>query len=500
MDKYDVLSNMMTINIDLETLGVDPVRDQIYSGAVYSTKKGTGSMEAASFFDIDKGNYPNNMPLEEFLESRHASKFFGKQQQQRGSLAGWAKAASDGSTSTMDSFIENILQHKNTQNEGAILLAQNISFEDRALSAAYTRGDIQTPFTELVKNIVSKGDNEAARYLQPKEITDMNWERFRIIDDNIRPAIKGGSKNALQEGLEQYYQKSLDIVDTYVDHFNKAKTENRIATADLMDFTKAVYAHGAVQGKIDPRLLTYGSKVDFLAETLLGAPELHEAMADAKQQDELFKIMSKEIQSIKKEGIGYQSPIVDKLAAAFKEQRVLEKQVKSSASSFIREYLESPKTKDFSLEGIKKGALTQFHYRNRFIADEGTIEGFNYQTFKEDLNSILDRNYQKHSGTTNPFDRGVFLNDVEEELSDYVHKPRVSDTTKTLFEKHFNKRTAGIIGGAAAAVFGANMMFGGNKEKQREVTYNTYDELYNSQYYGSQFADWQNRNNSHRMM
>lgn len=56
------------------------------------------------------------------------------------------------------------------------------------------------------------------------------------------------------------------------------------------------------------------------------------------------------------------------------------------------------------------------------------------------------------------------------------------------------------MGGAAAAVFGANMMFGGNKEKQRDVTYNTYDELYNSQYYGSQFADWQNRNNSHRMM
>ena len=53
MDQSYVLSNMMTINIDLETLGVDPVRDQIYSGAVYSTKKGTGSMEAASFFDID---------------------------------------------------------------------------------------------------------------------------------------------------------------------------------------------------------------------------------------------------------------------------------------------------------------------------------------------------------------------------------------------------------------------------------------------------------------
>ena len=37
-------------------------------------------------------------------------------------------------------------------------------------------------------------------------------------------------------------------------------------------------------------------------------------------------------------------------------------------------------------------------------------------------------------------------------------------------------------------------------EDGQEIKYNTFDELYNSQYYGTGFADWQNRNNAHRVL
>ena len=52
------------------------------------------------------------------------------------------------------------------------------------------------------------------------------------------------------------------------------------------------------------------------------------------------------------------------------------------------------------------------------------------------------------------------------------------------------------IGGGLAA---ANLFIGGG-EKGEDKKYNTYDELYNNQYYGSGFADWQERNNAHKIL
>lgn len=501
MDKFDVLNKMVTINIDLETLGVDPVRDQIYSGAVYSTKEGTGSKQAASFFDIDKGQYPSGMPLDEFLASRHSSQFFGKEQLKRKSLQGWADSVQQGGTTSLTNFVDNILEHKNSSKDGAILLAQNISFEDRAISAAYKRGEIDSgSFSNLVSQFISKGDVANGNFFKPQDITDMNWERYRILDDKIRPSHKMNNAEGLKQGLQEYYDQSMKIIDTYMDHFNTASSQDRIATADLMDFSKALYAHGAVQGKLDPRLLTYGTKVDYLAEVLLNQSEQHEAMSDAVQQDKLFKIMTSELKNIKEQGVGYNSPIVDKLARNFEKHKVLEKQVKSSATSFLREYLESPKTVDTSLEAIQKNAMDNFLYRNRFIAEEGTVEGFNFGRFRQDLDGIIKKAHDIQTAKTSPFDRGVFLNDVEEMLNAYEHSPGAKDKSRDFIRKHLNNKTTLAVAGGAAALFAGSMLFGGNKEKQKEVKYNTYDELYNSQYYGTQFADWQNRNNSHRMM
>lgn len=493
----DVLSDMMTINIDLETLGVN-IKDQVYSGAVYSNTQGT-ERSAQSFFNIDNGNYPSNQPmqLEDYLKTRHASQFFGAKQAERGSLKGWAQAVADGQTSGMNEYVKSILDMHKEGGTGSILLAQNLQFENRALSNAFLTGQIGAPFTELMNNIVNRSTLDSKSLLEASGISQLNWERRDILMDAIRPAYLGGNKDMLNQSLNTYYAKSMQIIDNYEDSIGKAKASNGIALVDLMDYSKAVYAHGAAQGKIDPRMLQYGNKVEYLAQTLLGESETHEALSDAKHQDRLFKILSDEVAKMREKGLDYQSPIVDKLAAGFEKENVLERQVKSSAISYVREYLEN-NPKDMSLEGIKSKAFKAFEYKNRFLIQSGTTEGFNFKDFRADLDGIIDQAYKSQTGET--IDRDALLYALEDRLDNYKHVPTTPKPNIMEAIPKFNKNTALKVGAVGAALFTGSMFFGGNKEEQQRKKYNTYDELYNNQYYGSAFADWENRNNAHKMM
>lgn len=498
MTVNDILSKMTTINIDLETLGVD-TSDQVYSGAVYSNTKGA-ERSAQSFFDIDGGNYPTKKKqgLEDYLKTRHASKFFGKKQEERGSLKGWAKSVADGKTSSMNAYVQSINDMHNQGGQGSVLLAQNLQFENRALSHAFKTGRVDQPFTELMQKVVNRSNVNPDSFLEASGISQLNWERRDILNDGIKPAYLGGNKEALTASLQDYRAKSFEIIDNYSGAMQKAEATGGMALVDLMDFSKAVYAHGAAQGKIDPRMLLYGNKVEYLAKTLLGEDEAHEALSDAKHQDRLFKMLSTEVSNIQLHGPSYSSPVVDKLATNFESGRVLEKQMKTGASSFVREYLESTKTTDMSLQGIKDNALRHFEHKNRFLIQSGTTQGFNFKDFRADLDGILDEAYKKNTGET--LDKSAFLYDLDETLDNYKHVPRqqASDLTHAL--PKFNKNTALKVAGAGATLFAASMFFGGDKEEQQRKKYNTYDELYNNQYYGSAFADWQNRNNSHKMM
>ena len=488
--------DMMTINIDLETLGVN-IRDQVYSGAVYSNTQGT-ERSAQSFFNIDNNAYPNNdkLTLEDYLKTRHASQFFGQKQQERGSLKGWAEAVATGKTSGLSDYVQSILNMHNETTGGSILLAQNLQFENRALSRAYNNGQIGQPFTQLINQIVNRATDKPFSLLEASGISQLNWDRKNILMDGIRPAYLGGNSPLLQESLNAYYAKSMEIIDNYEDSMKKAQASGGIALVDLMDYSKAVYAHGAAQGKVDPRMLLYGNKVEYLAETLLGETETHEALSDAKHQDRLFKILSKEVALMREKGLDYESPVVEKLSASFEKERVLEKQVKSSAINYFREYLDN-NPKDLSLTALKTEPFKDFEYKNRFLIQAGTTQGFNFKDFRKDLDSIIEQEYNANVNETVDTDKLLYA--LESRLDTYKHEPTVPKTTLIENLPKFNKSTALKIGGVGAALFATSMMFGGNKEEQQRKKYNTYDELYNNQYYGTAFADWENRNNSHKM-
>lgn len=493
----DLLDNMTTINIDLETLGVKAT-DQVYTGAVYGRGKNFERKSLHSF-DIDNSKHARKN-LEDYVKTRHSSKFFGEKQKERGSLKNWAVDVSTGRASNLSDYTQSILNIHKEGGQGSILLAQNLQFENRKLSGEYLKGNIGKPFTELVDNIVNRETSDPSSFLTPKGISNLNWDRYNILMDSVRPAFLSGNKENLQKTLGSYFDKSMDIVSNYEEAFEKAASVKGIAVADLMDYSKALYAHGATQGKVNPAMLLYGNKVEFLSRTLLGEDEMHEALSDTIQQDKLFKIIRGEVLKIR-DNKDYESPVLDKLSSSFKKEKVLERQLKSGAVSFVRQYLESDKTTDMSLSGIKKEALEDFYTRNRFLIQTGKVEGFDFKTFKTELEDVLDKTYKNQSGES--IDREKLLYDLESELGSMSHQPKKSYTeySKTISNSlgKLDKKKALALGGATAAIFTGSMFLGGEKEEQKKVEYNTYDEVYNSQYYGSEFADWQNRNNSHVM-
>ena len=514
-DALDLLRKMHTVSIDLETTGIQP-SDQIWSGGFYSVKDWAVLNQHQSFFDIKTPNSYSNLTSEtdlvDILEKAHSSASFGAKQAGKGLtvdgkqttnvLKDWAKAVTQGETSSVSSYVSNLNKELSTSKEGSILLLQNVNFEDRVLSSLYAKGGIDS-FPSFTGNLLDKGLPASSdprygepfqRYLLPKDIYDLRAKQT----GDLRSTLEAFGKGSNIEGhLHQYYKSSMDIVDKYTANAARASAEGKVAVMDLMDFTKALYAHGAVSGQVKPEMLTFGSKVDTLARAILGTDEIHDALSDSKQQQEIFKEVTEELQAIRRNGVGYQSPLVDKLVKQMEKDKTFSTQLKERHISVAREYFET--NSEINREGFNKALESRLSNSNRHLL--GIVkEDFNLADFSKKFKGEADKF----------FDETGNLKGSAEELVDHLEtfsKGYKVDSTDIVKQKLNANKLESILShratkwgaGAVAVGLGASMMFGGDREAQKEVKYNTYDEVYNNQYYGSAFADWQNRNNSHKM-
>lgn len=484
----DSILKMNTINIDLETLGVNPNKSDIYSGAVYTTNNGAESI-SQSFFNIrnNKIQLSSKEDYEELLEKSHDSLKFGKEQRERKSLLGWAEKAYENNLDSLPTYVKNILKHSEQTEDGSILLAQNLQFESRALTAAYRKGTLGKEYTDLYSKLVNKGEADSNSMLVPREIADESLSRGLMVRDDLRHALNSGDKDLIQTTLDEYDSKSRNILDMYKRDIAKAKSINGIATVDLMDYSKAIYAHGARTGQFDPRLLMYGNSIEFLSKTLLKEEEKHEALSDAKQQSQLFKRFNEELSIIREKGDTYQSPMIKELSEGFTKYKVAENQVKRSASSFVREYIEGGK----DVSELKDKVLGTFSYKHRALGDTKDIAGFNYDSFKREFSKVLETTENK--GTVQDY-----IQQLETNIQNIENKAPSKKTSELLADLMPKSKRSKYILGGVTAIAGLNLLIGGKDKK--ESKYTTYDQLYNNQYYGSSFADWEERNNSHRML
>lgn len=516
-DAYDILKNMNTVTIDLETTGLKAGVDQIYSGGIYNVKNGALINKSESFFDIKRPEIlnPTVDDLTNALKMSHSSSEFGKRQageivNGKGTgvnvLKPWAEAVVQGKTEGVSDFVGR-LNSALKDKDGSILLLQNVNFEDRELSRLHhtlrREGGLGN-FTEFTSNLLDKGLAASSdprfgevfnRYLLPKNIFDLRQNQFtslRAVQENIR-------NEGLGTHLQQYYQSSMNIVDKYMDNIVRANQTGKTAVVDIMDLSKAIYAHGAVSGQVKPEMLTFGSKVETLAPALLsGRQELHSALDDSEIQSQLFQILTDELKVIKEKGPSYQSPVVDKLVKQIEKDSLYSVQSKDRALSVTREYLEG--TTDLNKEGLISALDKRFFNQNthlsHFTKDEFNISDY-YTKLKAEANKFFDE-----KGAPNRS-----AEQIQEGIEEFTSNYKTSSTSKiaktiesSFVSKMLRSKTAKITAGVAGVGLVGSMLFGGDKEKRDEVKYNTYDELYNNQYYGSAFADWQNRNNSHRML
>ena len=515
---FDLLQNMHTISIDLETTGIRP-SDQVWSGGFYSTKQGTVLNKHESFFNIqDKagtGSYTNltsETDLISFLEKQHSSAEFGARQAGKGLtidgkattnvLGDWAKAVTEGKATHISDFVSNLNKELATSSTGSILLLQNVNFEDRILSKMAAEGDIPN-FNSFTDNLLSKGIPASSdprygepfnRHLLPKEIFDL---RQNVYDSYRGLTNAFGNGEDVTGHLHQYYKDSLKVLDQYALNAQRAFTDNKTAVMDLMDFTKAIYAHGAVSGQVSTEMLSFGSKVDTLARAILGTDEIHAALADSEQQSKLFSVITEELKEIRTRGANYQSPLVDKLVKQMEKDKTYSSQLKERALNVAREHIENTGT--VTKDSLTDALTNKFFSKNRHLSNV-TKEDFNVSDYYQKLQAKAGEFFDESGnlkGSAEDLVKGL------DDFSD-TYKLEGTDKAKRVVSGKLEKilSSKATRWGAAAVGTGliTSMMFGGDREEQQRVKYDTYDEVYGNQYFGSAFADWQNRNNSHKMM
>lgn len=509
-----ILSKMTTVSLDLETTGLQS-SDEVWSGGFYSVKEGAVLNKHQSFFHINaKDEYrdlTNASQIESVLEKAHSSAEFGARQAGRGLnpdgtttknvLSEWAHAVINKQVTDQNSFIGKLGQELSDK-RGNILLLQNVNFEDRVLSQAYASGEIPA-FKAITDKFVTKGlppsmhpsfGESFQRYLLPTNVYESRLLQANSLKELQRVYGKGEDT---KDALFNYRKSSMAVLHEHTKNIFEAGRSGGTAVVDLMDMTKALYAHGALSGQIPVSHLAFGTKVDTLSKAILNQAEEHSALSDAIQQQKIFKRVSEELATIKREGHLYESPLINDLMNQIKKDKLYSTQLKDRALSVTREYLEN--SKDITLEGLSERLDKRFYLPNKHLSKE-VHEEFSVSDYYDKMGKRLENHFDEH-GKLKTNVEGV-LEDLSNFGKDYKYTK--TEATKSALSMDRLAKLAGhkavkIGAGVVGAGFVGSMFFGGDKEKQKEVKYNTYDELYNNQYYGSAFADWQNRNNSHRM-
>lgn len=265
------------ISIDTETTGLRPQNSLLWSIGT-TTKSGT------------KEKYLGNELFTEearssFLQQARANSVF--QQKQEGAYQAYFNSIQEGRFLTDQEAGQFLLD---SLDEGKILMAQNVNFENKFLTKAAQRSGFYESIRDRMEFSTPPIEDldRPLLFYRPPSVTMGGYESSDLFERLAEDLKKGGSN--YQANLEAYEKSTTNVVDEYG---RIAKQAKGIITADLQDFTKALYATAAYKGQLSPEALTARTtNIEVLSQILLGQKEAHTAGSDSAQQFELFKKIS----------------------------------------------------------------------------------------------------------------------------------------------------------------------------------------------------------------
>ena len=513
----DSLKGMGIYVLDTETTGLQK-SDKMFSAAYSKT---TGNItnttpsivnntfdinvnaNRAAFIDVN-GNYDVDRHIsavENNLRKAHSSRKFGEEQHKRGSLRSIAEDIVHGRLTTHEEFLTSLAEQFNVDKEGSIVFAHNTNFENSVFNNI--RGDQRnTGFTSIFdalqeRNISnSKGLFSIYHTLSnPTKVVDNHGSVQKanaFYNEYMIDAIKSKDPTRIKDTLNSYASKQMDVVDDLIEQIKITKLkQGAYSTVDTMHLQRALMSFGALSGDVDVANLRLGNSIDVMSKAWGFGPEQHTAIDDIDKQRKITDILVEEIDNYRKDGT-YKSEKLSVLNKYINENNIGTETYKKT---ILNEFMNKVKSKD------DHQALTRF---NSFIENQNSLYEVASGDHQERLNFSAAFNAEKDKLLAN---KELGFKAVKDRLEQFASSPHginsqsAENSDKAL--KSFDmlehiKSNKGKYGIGAAVVAGTLLLGGGAEGKGEK--YNTYDELYNGMYYGSPFADWQERNNAHKVL
>ena len=512
---HNQLKGMGIYVLDVETTGVKSSDKMFSSGRVRIDRKGNqiGNQAVESFYDvgsggaIDRKHFKTEAEYQEALEKNlaraHSSKKFGNEQKERGSLAGHAKARISGELTTPAQFLSDFEQDIANNQKGSIIWGHNNQFENKQFDTEKLGSDEYSDVHRRMeaRNIVNGSGLFGQSRTMSNKNTDPNMKGLtqkatNLLYNDVNKSILSQNPDKLRAALGKYAAANVDIINEVQNQIEAVRLKSgKYTVGDSLHLSRALMSFGAVTDQFDPRNLMFGNKIETLAHVMLGGyQETHQALDDAIVQGKITSRLTEEIDKFRADP-NYKSQLVADMNKHITENRG--KLANDTFKSSIMRELQEVKHL-----GDTDGLTKTYDWIRKTTENYSVIEehAADRAAYAEQFKQALDKAYREKEATADTvkasMEKFIEQNQVEGAAS-RINGPERAKDGKSIMKKALDGKKKFIaIGGGLAA---ANLFLGGG-EKGEDKKYNTYDELYNSQYYGSGFADWQERNNAHKVL
>lgn len=484
---FEDLVNVPVHSLDIETTGFEHKQHRIWSVGLAasdpskSMERFIGGIVDANSSDV-VGDFLN-------VAKQDGSEVFASKQMARNSFDPYFDKFKSGHLTNIGSALNeagNILA-----DAPGVLLIQNVPFEHGAFAAARSKqgaeqGLSSAESSQFTSKVFGQPSAPSPIVLDPK-IAEKRTEFMKAIDEQMRIGRDAKDLHLLKANSIKLKETSQALENTISNTIKNNLKRSASTTIDLMDISRMYLADLHLGGELDQGFLKTGTKVEFLVNQLFdGMKESHTALSDAEQQADIFAELNKRRANIAKNGLSdvdraFAAKVAEPLTDAKLFLSAITENLQKSASDISTQEL------DNVFEGIIK------------LRENKPDGGFSRKGY---VSSVLD----KHRDGASIEDLIRHVSDESENLdvSKYV---KDGDTptrnTGSVLDSFKNSSTKTKVMVGAGALVGVGLLSSGPRrdveEPRRKQETGAYNELYENVYAGQAYADWQQRNNSHKM-
>lgn len=474
-------------SLDIETTTLDPFKSKTWSMGV-AQRGGKGK----EYFNSDVISASSANAVEDLFQAHKeaGAEFFGQTQRDAGSFDGFAKAHSSGALTSIDNTMKDITS--DLRKSAGVLLVQNTNFESNTLGWAKHKSGGQNMSEDVRSSFVKDLFGDSPEKMREAQLLPVESEILDARAKFTEASSKLKRSSEFSQDVTRGFGEDLklatkDLENTITKVVKQNAAAGNMTVIDLMDISRIYTSKLYEGGGIKQPFVGSGLSVSFLSLELLKEAEAHTALSDADQQLRVFDKLTERISNFNKTGVLTQDDL--DYGKALTNSDTHDRSFLSALSSRLTEAQD--KGKDLSDESLVRKELRAPLKQYSPIPEKS----FNREAYVKDIakkfiTSPEDtlRDLHEHSNSkslTNYKNMSKEISDLAPTSEDLDFKPKkLSNSSKILL----GLSAVGVVSALTAS----------NRPKDEPLT--SYNDLYENVYLGQSYADWKERNNSHKMI